>query len=140
MLLRNESRVRHSIDIKLIFDGDRKREITIKEHDNIQVSYRKNGCIKCGVGVITNIEPYKYTKGKRCCSFQESAIITIDMSEDYVACTQKIDLLDIIDIRKVQCECVCQCPNKEQVNPDFTAKSETMVGAILTDKDVIVSE
>lgn len=139
MLLRNESRVRHSIDIKLIFDGDRKREITIQECDNVQVSYRKNGCIKCGVGVITKIEPYKYVKNKRCCE-QTSAIITVDMSEDYVACTQKIDLFDIIDIRKVKCECVCHCPNKEETTPDFSVKPEMLVGTLLTDKEVIIRE
>lgn len=101
MLLRNESRVLHTISIKLVFDDNRVRELKIAEGDEVQVSYRKNGCINTGVGVIREIKPYMHTKRfpHICC--MESAIITLDMSEDLVACVDKIDLYDIIDIRKV---------------------------------------
>lgn len=101
MLLRNESRISHSIQIKLVFDDNRKRELEIQECDCVQVSYRKNGCIRQGVGVIRKIEPYIHTKKFSFCA-RESAIITLDMSEDHVCCVDKFDMYDIIDIRKVQ--------------------------------------
>ena len=143
MLLRNESRVLHTIDIKLVFDDDKVRELKIAEGDTVQVSYRKNGCIARGTGVIRNIKPYVHTKKfpHICC--MESAIITLDMSEDLIACVDKIDLYDIIDIRKVaefiqpiipdnsgdfeitveSCE-NCPCNKKEEVDEEENPETE----------------
>ena len=142
MQLRNESRIRHSIEIKLVFDDNRTRELSIKECDFVQVSYRKNGCMKQGVGIIKKIEPYKYTKKFSVCK-RESAVITLDMSDDYVCCTDKFDLFDIIDIRKVQ----LNKPNCQQ-KPDLGSnnvchcpcKNKNKTGAILTEKGVVIRD
>ena len=101
MLLRNESRILHTIDIKLVFDDNKVRELKIAEGDKVQVSYRKNGCIAYGTGVIRDIKPYIHTKRFPHICNMESAIIAVDMSEDSIARLDKIDLYDIIDIRKV---------------------------------------
>lgn len=101
MLLRNESRIKHSILVKLVFDDDRTRELEINEGDYIQISYRKNGRVACGVGTVRDIKTYVYTKRWPFCK-KESAIITLDMSEDYSCCVDKIDMYDIIDVREVQ--------------------------------------
>lgn len=142
MLLRNESRIRHSIDIKLVFDDGKKRELQIQEGDQVQVSYRKNGCIKCGVGVIRKITIVVFSKKRYCCfNRRESAIITLDMSEDHVSCVDKFDIYDIIDIRKL---CNCQiCPG-EINDPDFdiTEDEDTSSDADdpLTDEGVDISD
>ena len=117
MLLRNESRIIHSINIKLVFDDNRTRELVINEYDHIQVSYRKNGCIQCGVGIIRKIKPYVHSKRFPFCK-RASAIITLDMSEDLVSWVDKFDLYDIIDIRKIE----PQQPD-EEIDPDFTVNN-----------------
>lgn len=111
MLLRNESRVKHSIDIKLVFDDNMTRELEIHESDCVKVSYRRNGCLKCGVGIIREIKPTIRAK-YRCCDSDllESAVIVLDMSEENNACIVKIDLEDIVDIQIVY-PCCCQIPN-----------------------------
>ena len=148
MLLRNESRIKHSIQIKLIFDDNRQRELEIQESDCVQVSYRKNGCLKQGVGVIRKIEPYVHTKKFSFC--KESAVITLDMSEDYVCCSDRIDLYDIIDIRKVK---IVQPDSDNNTKPDFEInngcgcgcckpkpipKPSNRVGAVITNKGVVI--
>lgn len=141
MLLRNESRIKHSIEIKLIFDDNKTRELEINEFDYVQVSYRKNGCIKCGLGIIRNIKPYIHTKKWSFCK-KESAIITLDMSESNVSCIDKIDLYDIIDIRKVQLEennCECDC-NLDQDNSDFTITKQACVCECSTDNEEVTSD
>lgn len=144
MLLRNESRIVHAIKIKLVFDDGRKRELEIHEFDHVQVSYRKNGCIRQGVGVIRNIKPYVHTKKWPFCK-RASAIITLDMSEDLVCCVDKFDMLDIIDIRKVKpvednYGCQCGCNKTEEPEPDFEiTRPGCMVGCPVTNEDVIKS-
>ena len=152
MLLRNESRVKHSIEICLVFDDHRKRELEIQESDCIQVSYRKNGCIRQGVGVIRKIEPYIHTKKFSFCK-RESAVITLDMSEDHVCCVDKFDIYDIIDIRKIQ---ICE-PDNDITEPDFDVNSghnchchqhhhvcrpvkKNKVGAFITEKGVKIRD
>lgn len=137
MLLRNESRVRNFIDIKLVFDDNRTRELEIHELDKIQISYRKNGCIKCGVGVVRDIKPYAYTKKFPFCR-KESAVITVDMSEDHVCCVDKIDMFDIIDVRKV----VIDDSDKEtSSDKDFDIRGEgCRVGCQITADGVIIHE
>ena len=141
MLLRNESRVKHSIQIKLVFDDDRVRELEISEFDYVQVSYRKNGCIRQGVGIIREIKPYMHSKRWTFCRrMAESAIITLDMSEDLVSCVDKFDMNDIIDIRKLKPPCCCECcPGKD--NTESEDKSdENIVDCPVTDKGVGVSD
>lgn len=120
MLLRNDSTVKHSIMIKLVFDDGLTRELEIQENDYIQVSYRKNGCMKCGVGIIKNIKPYFFTK--RWIHQKESAVITLDMSSDLECNIDSFDIQDIIDIRKitpVDCNCCCCCCSSGNiVKPD----------------------
>lgn len=158
MLLRNESRIRHSIQIKLVFDDNRKRELEIQECDCVQVSYRKNGCIRQGVGVIRKIEPYIHHKKFSCCA-RESAVITLDMSEDHVCCVDKFDIYDIIDIRKVQiskpedddnnitepdfdvnngCQCGCNCQKPEPEPEPIVKKNKT--GCFITEKGVLIRD
>lgn len=135
MLLRNESRIKHTIEIKLVFDDNRTREIEINVCDQVQMSYKKNGCLKQAVGVIRDIKPYVHTKRYPFCK-RESAIITLDMSEDYVCCSDKIDLYDIIDIRKLNDGCCCESKTEE---PDFTVRSpKCRVGYPVTNKEVVV--
>lgn len=148
MLLRNESRIVHAIKIKLVFDDGRKRELEIHEYDSVQVSYRKNGCIRQGVGVIRNIKPYVHSHKFPFCK-RASAIITLDMSEDLVSCVDKFDMFDIIDIRKVQNTdtkygCHCGCNNTEEVEPDFEitrpeCPEDCPADCPATDKDVVES-
>lgn len=124
MLLRNESRVKHSIIIKLVFDDNLTRELEIQEEEFVQVSYRKNGCMKSGVGVIKQIKPYLLTKEWSC--KKQSAVITVDMSTDLECHVDSFDMQDIIDIRKlsptdVYCCCCCNSniiqekPNKPNI-------------------------
>ena len=156
MLLRNESKVRHSIDIKLVFDDGTVRKLEIHECDHVQISYRRNGCVKCGVGVIRDINSYIvsvcYNKPR------ESAVIVLDMSEDNRAHIEKIDLADIIDIKKICPCCGCECPSQEEeVEPEDSeiqchCKSNTckckepkvqyscLVGAAVTNKGVVAHE
>lgn len=115
MLLRNESKVKHSIEIKLVFDDNTSKELEIHSGDCVKVSYRRNGCVKCGVGVIRHIMPNlkKYCNNK----IVESATIVIDMSEENAAFVCKIDLDDILDISLAYPNCPChnvQQPPKEQ--------------------------
>ena len=120
MLLRNESRIRHSILIKLVFDDDTCRELEVQEGDYISVSYRKNGYVRCGVGVIKNIKPYFFTKKWRCKS--ESAVITVDMSSDLQCNIDSFDLFDIIDIKRiipVDCQCCCCNVGNEIQQPNI---------------------
>ena len=104
MLLRNESKVKHSIEIKLVFDDNTKRELEIHVGECVQVSYRRNGCVRCGMGLIRDIVPYLK---KYCQKPVESASIILDMSDDNEACVDRIDLDDIIDIKLVY---PCGCP------------------------------
>ena len=130
MLLRNESRISHIIHIKLVFDDNTQRELDIQVNDCVQVSYRKNGCLRQGVGVIRKIQHINISaKSPGFCN-RESAIITLDMSEDHVCCVDKIDIYDIVDIRHVRVdnleennnndfivnnnECHCCCNKPEQ--------------------------
>lgn len=119
MLLRNESRVKHSIMIKLVFDDNLTRELEIQENEYIQVSYRKNGCIKYGVGVIKRIKPYFFTK--KWIHRKESAVITLDMSTDLECCVDSFDLQDIVDVRKLTPidYCCCCCDSNTSVEKPF---------------------
>lgn len=108
MLIRNDSRVNYSIDIKLLFDDNSTKELTIKESDYIHVTYRKNGCVHCGIGTITRITPYFRTRWDKC-SAKSSAIITIDMSKQNDAHIEQINLYDIIDVYLLEKEEI-QCP------------------------------
>lgn len=148
MLLRNESKVRHSIDIKLVFDDNTTRELQVYEGLCVHVSYRKNGCLRCGTGVITEIKPY--IKRFRCRTI-ESAVITLDMSEENYAHVDKIELDDIIDI-KVICYCDCCPENQEKPEPpkpqcpcmdkckEPKVHYSCLVGTPITNKGVIAHE
>ena len=103
MLLRNESRIKHVIQVKLVFDDDKITELEIQEGDKIHVSYRKNGFARCGIGIIKEINPYVYSKKLHFCR-KETATIIVDMSLDNIAKVEKIDLYDIIDIIKLPLE------------------------------------
>ena len=142
MLLRNDSRVKHIIEIKLVFDDNTTRELEIYEGQCVHVSYKKNGCVKCGVGAIREIKPYIK---KICCRLIESAVITLDMSQDNCACVEKIELDDIIDIYHL----CCNCPNEEEPPCDEDTSNNCqcrgahytcLTGAPLTDKGVIGHE
>lgn len=100
MLLRNESKIKHIIQVKLVFDDDKTKELEIQEGDKIHVSYRKNGFARCGIGIIKEIKPYVYSKRLHF-SRKESATIIVDMSIDNMAKVEMIDLYDIIDIIKL---------------------------------------
>lgn len=127
MLLRNDSRVRHSIDIRLVFDDGLARELTIQEGDYVKVSYRKNGYVNAGVGVIKLIKPYAFTKKWTCA--KESATIVVDMSTDLQANVESFDMFDIIDMQKVlpiDCpRCCCPiCANTEDPSTDTPVAPE----------------
>ena len=115
MLLRNESRVRHSIMIKLVYDDNSVCETEVQEGDFIQVSYRKNGCVKNGVGRIKKI---KHTGPINC---KDNAVITIDMSTDLEAHLDAFELRDIIKIRNIEpfdFECKCCCKMEKPSVPE----------------------
>ena len=129
MLLRNESKVKHSIDIKLVFDDNTTRELELEVGDFIHVSYRSNGCLEYGIGIVKRIEPF-IKKYRQCCcnDILESALIVVDMSENNMSCVKKIELCDIVDIKfvypccpcppvemlpKMQCSCMEGCVNNE---------------------------
>lgn len=138
MLIRNESHIIRTIHIKLVFDDDTRRELILNEGDCVQVSYRKNGGIKVGVGIIKEISPYMKKKWQlnNCC-IKEGAVITLDMSEDHVACVDRFDLYDICDIRKVKVEEV----EDTITDSDFTVcKSPCVVGCPVKNKGVDNSE
>ena len=112
MLLRNESKVKHSIDIKIVFDDNTTRELEINVGDFVHVSYRRNCSLKHGIGIVKRIEPYLKKYRQCCCNdILESAMIVIDMSENNAACVEKIELCDIVDIKLVY-PC-CSCPPSE---------------------------
>ena len=143
MLLRNESVVKHIIEIKLVFDDNTTREIEIYEGQCVHVSYRKNGCIKNGTGVIRKIKPFIK---KICCGIVESAVIELDMSQDNYACVEKIELDDILDISHL----CCKCPNEEEppcddeTSNDCPCRKEVqyscLTGAVLTNKGVVAHD
>ena len=137
MLLRNESRVKHSIDIKLVYDDNRTRELELNEGDFIQISYRKNGCATCGVGTIRNIKTYSYSRKFPFCK-RESAVITLDMSEDYTCCVDKIDMFDIIDVRHVK---KFEQDDVERSDSDFDVTgSKNTTGCPITCKGVVIHD
>lgn len=124
MLLRNDSRVIHSIAIKLVFDDSLVRELTIQEGDYVNVSYRKNGCVKCGVGMVKSIRPYAFTKTWTCA--KESATIIVDMSTDLQSNIDSFDMFDIVDIRKIlPVDCKCCCCNVGNDVQDPTTETPT---------------
>ena len=167
MLLRNESKVKHSIDIKLVFDDNSVRELSIHEGEYVYITYRHDGCIFCGTGIIRKISPFL----KRYCfdKVVESAVIELDMSETNCAFMEKIELDDIIDIKLVYpCGCIvpesglndkpittpdcCDkmdcCDNKEHVKPQHPCRQyckckgpkiqySCLVGSVVTDKGVV---
>ena len=98
------------------------------------MSYRKNGCLKQAVGIIKEIKPYTHTKRFPFCK-HESAIIILDMSEDLMCCVDKIDLYDIIDIRKINNQCCCGCEVQKPEKP--TRGMKCVVGGPLTNKEVV---
>ncbi len=117
MLIRNDSRVNYSIDIKLLFDDNSTKELTIKESDYIHITYRKNGCIKCGIGTITRINPYFRTRWDKC-NTKSSAIITVDMSKENDACIEQIELYNILDVyildkENLKCPCTKRLENEQ---------------------------
>ena len=145
MLLRNESKVKHSIDIKLVFDDNTTKELELQEGNFIHVSYRRNGCLKCGLGVIRKIEPYIK---KWCCGEPKiTAYIVLDMSEDNNACIDKVELCDIVDVDIMYPDCSCpsletpikppcdcaSCPCKEP-----NAHPTCVTGSAVTNKGVVV--
>lgn len=140
MLLRNESRVKHSIDINLVHDDDRVRKLELNEGDYIQISYRKDGRVKCGVGTIRRIETSIYAKRFPFCK-RETAIITLDMSEDYTSCIAKINMFDIIDVRHVT-PLGSNDSDCSSGNPDFdvTTCNKGHVGCIITEKGVVIHD
>lgn len=106
MLLRNESRLKHIIHIKLVFDDKSVKELDLLEGDYVQVSYRKDCCMKNRVGVIKKIVPYHDWK----CRHRELAMITLDMSTDLHCEVDTFSIADIIDITQitpVDCKCCC---------------------------------
>ena len=115
MLLRNESRVKHSIMIKLVYDDNYVCELELQEGDFVQVSYRKNGCIKNAVGVIKKIKHFGFFKCR------DNATITLDMSTDLEAHIDTIELHDIIKIRHIEpidFKCCCCCKVEKPSVPE----------------------
>lgn len=146
MLLRNESKVKHSIDIKLVFDDNTTRELELNVGDFIHVTYRRNGYLKCGIGIVKKIEPY--IKKIRCSEPIITSLIVVDMSENNKACIDKIELDDIVDIKFVY-PC-CQCPPVEMPpsKPQCSCKENCcckesevqyscVVGSVVTNKGVV---
>ena len=103
MLLRNESRVKHSIEIKLVFDDNTCRELEIHEGEFIKISYRKDGYVKHGIGLIREIKIY--TKFR--CPDRRNAAIVLDMSKNNNAQMEIIELDDIIDVEFAYPDCNC---------------------------------
>ena len=141
MLLRNESRVKHIVQIRLVFDDNTKCELEIQEGDYVQISYRKNGCLRQSDGIIRKITPYIHTKKLSCCIKEnyESAVITLDMSEEYECRVEKIDILDIIDIKILPTDeschhCCCCCANKQEV-PEEPQPEEPENGEEVVEND-----
>lgn len=159
MLLRNESSVRHSIHIKLVFDDGSKRELYIHEGDLVEVKYRHNCSCVLGKGIIRKIEPYvtypycndsnvvNYMPYSRCAvnHIKESAIIYVDMSMDHNCCMKKIDLKDIVDIKLLyDCNCPVEkpeppcCHKPHHPKPECpTVQYSCFVGSPLTNKGVL---
>ena len=111
MLLRNESLVKHYITVNLVFDDNTNKTLDIHEGEIVKVKYRKNGHVECGVGIIRQIKPFVRRSYR--CNRQvqiESAYILLDMSQDNLACIDKIDLCDIIDIEFIYPDCPCPIP------------------------------
>ena len=121
MLLRNESKVRHFIEINLTFDDKQNKNMILNEGDRIQVSYRKDGRVAAGVGKITEIITRHIHK---CNGFghKERAFIKVDMSEECAALSETIDIRDIIDINKVRLT-TAPCPDMdEEIDPGFSVQ------------------
>ena len=119
MLLRNESKVYHSVHIKLVFDDASAKELDIYKTDYVRVDYRKNGCKESVTGAIVDIIPYIKSKCT-CDDRRESALIKVDASKDFNSDIAVFDIGDIIDITKltpVHC-CCCQCGNKNDNSSD----------------------
>ena len=138
MLLRNESRVKHSIYIKLVYDDNKVRELELNEGDFIQISYRKNGYVKCGVGTIRKIETELHSNKFPFCK-RETAVITLDMSEDFTSCVAKINMFDIMDVRHVS------KPNETNTDvlsdSDFEVTgSKGNIGCPITEKGVVIHD
>ena len=125
MLLRNESRVRHFVEINLTYDDKESNNLIVNEGDNVAISFRKNGRIAMGEGKITEI---KVQHRARCNGFgmKETAILEIDMSGDCNSQTESVDIRDIIDIRKLVPK---HCHKCDKVDPSFIVKPK--------DKDTI---
>lgn len=100
MLLRNESTIKHYININLTFDDNTTKSLDIHEGEIVEIKYRRNDCIRTGVGMIKHIKPF-IKRSFKCNRQIESAYIVLDMSQNNLACTDKIELFDILDVNFV---------------------------------------
>ena len=112
MLLRNESCIKHIIEIKLVFDDNTTKEFEICEGQFVRITHRKNGFLECALGVIKKIKP---VIKKTCIGVRESAVIVLDMSSVNNAYVEHIELEDVVDIDLPE----CQYPNCGNIPCEF---------------------
>lgn len=126
MLIRNESRVRHFIEINLTYDDKENTNMIVNENDVVTISYRRNGRIHVGTGKITDIKIH-HRKKRNGFGMKESAILIIDMSGECSSRTENIDIRDIIDIKKLVPK---KCKNICDVDPSFVVSPKDEVGVV----------
>ena len=151
MLLRNESTIKHYININLVFDDNTTKSLDIHEGEIVEVKYRRNDCIRTGVGMIKHIKPF-VKRSFKCNRQIESAYIVLDMSQNNLACTDKIELFDILDINFVYPNYCppstepstgnCPCDKVETPQPSDSCRCQKthyscLVGGAVTNKGVI---
>mgnify|MGYP003304112510 CR=1 FL=1 len=129
MLLWNKSTIKHYININLEFDDNTTKSLDIHEGEIVEIKYRRNDCIRTGVGMIKHIKPF-IKRSFNCNRQIESAYIVLDMSKNNLACTDKIELFDILDVNFVYPNCCypefppceqpidkCNCNKAEETQP-----------------------
>lgn len=133
MLLRNESTIEHFVHLRLAYDDCTIKELNLFEGDCVKIKYIKDGCCKCTTGIVKRILPYN-TRRTPCKCRKESAMITIDSSEDFNYSIDEFDTQDIIDIEKV--DTCCHCCYHNMPEPIPPVEEETPVEPPVVDPPV----
>ncbi len=126
MLLRNESRIKFSVQVNLVFDDKKPKSVEVNEGDRVLLVYRKNGRKVTRAGRISYIEAKVLNRKFDHKKTGYTAEFRFDYSEDFESKVDFIDLYDILDIRQLTDEDFAEPPTE---STPVTPLNATVVGA-----------
>lgn len=118
MLIENNTQVLFAVEVKLVFDSGKKKDVVVEEGDYLIMQFMYNGnklrraCRVIGIQpVILETQPVSY-----------AASLIIDASEKFGAQRLRVASKDILDIRVVDEDFM------KSLEPDFIISDEIMDG------------